>query len=416
MSNETSQTLQRPTQVQFNEFGRMVRGALRQLPHHPALAWLTPQLRVKLLQADGGESFWSGGRRLEDRAQGAHFAPFTAIELPSDLALSRSLLLPALSEADLGDAVALEVRDSNPFDPTDLVWGYRAQFTAQGRVEVTAVLASRRLVLQHIEPMLPQEAAAAPPEVWAIPDDGSPVVLRGFGEGLRARRVVRGRLLAYGLIAAGLVLACSVAATPTVQQHLRTLQAVASYQALQRRAGPALAEREALVRGRDDLAGLREVMSEHVDPMVAMEILTRVIPDDTWLQRVQAQGSRLTLSGQTPNAAVLMNTLSSHPGLRDVRAPSAATRAYGSHREAFVVEFTIAPNMLQRGALSGTASAIPAPASPPPVAAAPAVPAPAPAQAAASAASPLPAASLPKPVGAALAAAALPASAARAQP
>jgi general secretion pathway protein L len=353
MSNETSQTLQRPTEVQLSEFVRTVRGSFRQLHHHPAISWITPQLPVKLLQADGGESLWLGDRRLEAGAGGARSSVFTAIELPADLVLSRSLVLPGLSQADLRDAIALEVRDSNPFDPADLVWGYRAQAAGPEQVQVTAVLAARRLAVQHIERVQPQSVEAAPPEVWAMVDDGPPIVLQGFGEGLRARRAARGRLLAYGLIVLGLMLATAVAVTPAVQLRLRTLQAVAAYQALQQRAGPAVAEREALLRGREDLAGLREVMGEHVDPMVALDVLTELIPDDTWLQRVQAQGTRFTLSGQTPNAAALMNTLSSHPGLRDVRAPSAATRGYGSNRESFVVEFTIAPELLQRAAGSG---------------------------------------------------------------
>lgn len=390
MSNETSQTLQRPTEVQLSEFARMVRGSFRQLNHHPALSWITPQLPVRLLQADGGESIWLGDRKLEEGTGGARSAPFTAIELPSDLALSRSLVLPLLSEADLRDAIALEVRDSNPFDPADLVWGYRTQARGAEQVHVTAVLASRRLVLRHIERVLPQAVEAAPPEVWAIADDGPPIVLQGFGESLRARRAVRGRLLAYGLIAFGLMLATAVAVTPAVQLRLRMLQGAAAYQAVQQRAGPAVAEREALLRGREDLAALREVMGEHVDPMVALDILTQLIPDDTWLQRVQAQGTRFTLSGQTPNAAALMNTLSSHPGLRDVRAPSAATRGYGSNRESFVVEFTIDPHLLQRGAQGGVPGAV-------------AAPAPA-----------LAASATPRPVGAA-SSAALPASSARPQ-
>jgi general secretion pathway protein L len=128
-----------------------------------------------------------------------------------------------------------------------------------------------------------------------------------------------------------------------------------------------MAQREALVRGREDLANLREVMADHIDPLVAIDMLTQLIPDDTWLQRVQVQGNRFTLSGQTPNAAALMNTLSSKSGLSEVRAPSPATRVSGS-RESFVVEFTVAPTLLQRNAQPpglpavAVAAAAPAPA------------------------------------------------------
>jgi len=141
---------------------------------------------------------------------------------------------------------------------------------------------------------------------------------------------------------------------------------MAAYQSLQQRAAPAMAQREALVRGRDELADLREVMSDHIDPLVALDMLTQLIPDDTWLQRVQSQGTRFTVSGQTANAAVLMNTLSGNPALKDVRAPAPATRVFGTSRESFSVEFTVLPRLLQRttpavGQNAAATVAVPAP-------------------------------------------------------
>jgi general secretion pathway protein L len=369
MNTATSHSSPRSSDLQFSELIRVVRVSFGQLHHHPALAWMTPQLPVRLVEAGGGQSLWIGTRKLEATPAQVRAAPFTAIELPPHLALTRRLVLPPLSQADLRDAVALEVRNSNPFEVSDLVWGYRSAPSDADQIVVTAVLASRRLVSRHLEQVLPQASDPRAIELWAMAEDGSPVVLQGFGEAARVRRAARGRWLACSLMALAVLLATAVAVTPTVQLHLRARQADAAYQALQQRAGPAIAEREALVRGREDLANLREVMSDHIDPVVALDMLTQLIPDDTWLQRVQAQGSRFTLSGQTPNAAALMNTLSGHPGLRDVRAPAPATRGYGTTRETFVVEFTIAPELLQRAASRGGIS-VAAAASPAPVTAA----------------------------------------------
>ncbi|MDB5944738.1 MAG: Fimbrial assembly family protein [Ramlibacter sp.] len=375
--NNASSAIRSSTEFQLGEFIRQVTASLRQLHTHPALAWITPQLPVRLIEAGTGESLWLGGTKLDADEATIRSARFTAIEVPADLVLSRSMVLPPLAESDIRDAVALDVRDSNPFDPSDLVWGYRSGPGEAGQVDVTAVLASRRLVNQHIEQVAPELAGSPSLEAWAMAPDGAPVVLKGFGEAARARSAGRGRVLAYGLMTLGLMLAIAAAVTPTVQLHMRTLQAAAAYKALQQRAGPAMAQREALVRGREDLANLREVMADHIDPLVAIDMLTQLIPDDTWLQRVQVQGNRFTLSGQTPNAAALMNTLSSKSGLSEVRAPSPATRVSGS-RESFVVEFTVAPTLLQRNAQPPGLPAVA-------VAAAAAAPAPAPAaQAAAS--------------------------------
>lgn len=364
MNNATSPAIQQ-TDFQLSEFIRVVGASLRQLHEHPALAWITPQLPVRLLEAKGGESLWLAGRKLEADQGRLRAARFTAVEVPADLALTRTLVLPPLTGSDLRDAVALDVRDANPFEPSDLVWGYRSALRADGQMEVLAVLASRRQVLQHLAQAVPAAADPSALEVWVLAEDGGAVVLGGFGEQARARSAGRGRMLVYALMLGVVLLATAIAVTPTVQLHLRTLQAVAAYRALQQRAGPAVATREAVVRGREDLANLQEVMADHIEPLVALDMLTQLIPDDTWLQRVQAQGTRFTLSGQTPNAAALMNMLSSNPGLRDVRAPTPATRAQGTSREIFVVEFTVAPGMVQR-----RSAAVPALAVPPPVPAA----------------------------------------------
>lgn len=346
MNNAISRDSRAGADFQLAEFVRQLVAAFRQLHGHPALAWITPQFPVRLIEARGGESLWLGGSKRDATEAALRSARFTAVEVPGDLALIRHLVLPPLSERDLRDAVALEMRDSNPFDPADMVWGYRSSVDESRQLDVIAVLASRSQVIQHIEQQAPQLSQSPSLEAWVMAEDGVPIVLRGFGEAARARRAVLGRAAIYALVMLALLLATAVAVTPTVQLHLRARQAAAAYQVLQQRAGPAIAQREALVRGREDLANLQEVMNDHIEPLVALDTLTQLVPDDTWLQRVQAQGARFTLTGQTPNAAALMNTLSSKPGLRDVRAPAPATRA-AANRENFVVEFTVEPGMLR---------------------------------------------------------------------
>lgn len=384
MNNSSSPAPQPSADFQPGEFFTMAAASLRQLHLHPALAWITPQFPVRLVEAGGGQSVWLGDRRLEATDAALRSAQFTAVEVPAELVLARARELPPLSGSDLRDAAALDVRDSNPFDPADLVWGYRSSPVQGGQISVTTAMASRRQVTQHIEQAAPEAAASPSLEAWVLAD-GVPVVLGGFGEAVRARRAAFGRLLAWAMLLLTLFLAVAIVVTPTVQLHLRAMQAASAYQALQQRAGPAVAQRDELLRGREDLANLQEVMNDHIEPLLAIDMLTQLIPDDTWLQRVQAQGNRFTLTGQTPNAAALMNTLSSNPGLREVRAPSPATRGAGTNRENFVVEFIVTPAMLRRpGVAAGQPAAAVVAAVPAAAASQPAAPA-APAASAASA-------------------------------
>ncbi len=301
------------------ELGSTLRALLqpwRELHLWPPLSWLMPVPPVRLLQADGGESLWVGDERAAGTAAAARSAPFTAVELPQSLCLECRLALPALPGAQLRDAVALEVRSASPFEPADLVWGYRTRAGRGGRggaLEAVAVLASRRSVERHLGALGERLAGTAAPEVWVLDDQGRAIVVEGYGEPARQQRGARGRLLAYLLLATALVLIAALAVTPTLKLKLRAMQAA----------------------------------------------MTRLIPDDTWLQRMQVQGNKVTVTGQTPNAAALMNTLSSHPGVRDVRAPSAATRAMSGGRENFTVEWTMTPELLRPSVVAAQGGARP---------------------------------------------------------
>ena len=81
-------------------------------------------------------------------------------------------------------------------------------------------------------------------------------------------------------------------------------------------------------------------------PLKVMDLLTQALPDDTSLLGLQVQGLKVTMNGQTTNAAALMQHLSAQPGIREVRAPSAATRPLGVSKDSFSLEFTLDPKML----------------------------------------------------------------------
>lgn len=96
---------------------RDMREPWRNVHQWPVFAWLTPQPAVLLHQADGQQSVWEGGQKASARV-----APqFSAVELPDEYVLRRSLSLPAMAHEDAMAAMALEARSASPFDPSDLV-------------------------------------------------------------------------------------------------------------------------------------------------------------------------------------------------------------------------------------------------------------------------------------------------------
>ena len=325
-----------------------IRRSWQELHRAPALAWLTPDLPVRVLHADGHEATWLGGKLAD--AQEKHPALFDAIELPEDILLRRTLRMPAMSHAQIAQAVEVDLRSVSPFAATDMVWGYRAQPGQTGGIDVNVVLVSRKQAEQYIETQQHRLAANAAPEVWAFTPNNAPILLQGWGEARRVQHGAKRRRIGYGLLASVIFLVCAIAITPTMQLRLRALQAVYAYDAVQARTAPLLGQREAFVRSIEELEVLRSMLTERVDSLLLMEAMTQTLPDDTSLQSLQVQGLKVTINGLTANSATLMQLLGNKNGFKNVRAPSAANRSPGAAAENFIIEFELDPAVFSMAA------------------------------------------------------------------
>jgi general secretion pathway protein L len=308
------------------------------------LAALMPQPPVLVLQAGGGAYVWDNGRRVPGAEAALRTARFVAVELPEDAFLRRRLRYPQLPDADLRSAIALEVRAASPFDAADLVWGFTTAPAPGGLLDVEVVSSSRRVVAAAVQAQSARLPAGAEPEVWAPSVHGGPAVLAGFGEARRQAQAGRGQWAILALVVSALVLATAIAVTPSIQLKLRGLQAVKIYLAAEREAAPLLRQREQLAALVDDTQTVRDLMGEHIDPLMLLDLLTQLVPDDTWVRQVQAAGTKVTIHGHTPDTAALMNVLSRHPDVKEVKSPQATQRGVGSAKESFVIEFQLQPH------------------------------------------------------------------------
>lgn len=308
--------------------------------HWPMLSWLTPEPQVVLLHADGGQSFWCGGVAHTEPV-GRLKASFTALELPDDYVLRRTVALPRIASGDLENAIALQARSMSPFPADDLVWGHVARANAGGGISVELVIASRKQVLQYVASQAPRLGAIADYEMWVRAASGLPVVLRGFGEEARRAHGQRFRRAGYALLALIALLLLAAAVTPTLQLRMRAMQASAAHQTLAQRVAPQVQQREAMMKSIEKLNALSESVADRLEPLRVLDMLTKVLPDDTAVQSFKLQGRKVTLAGITGNASSLMQLLGEQPGLRDVKAPSPATRLGASTKESFVIDFML---------------------------------------------------------------------------
>lgn len=327
---------------------RDLRTAWRGMIEWPLFSWLWPQQSVRVCLPTGGPAL---SRRLNapliEDAKRAKTARFESLVLPENLLLRRTLNLPRLQSAELQAALMLEVQTLSPFSADDITWAHEIIPFEGDSLRAHVVLTSRKLIAQYIGSVSSQ-LKSQNPEIW-VPRVHGPgfMLLPGFGEARRQRRSMLLRWASALLAMLALALMVAMAVTPSAQLYLRYLQASQSMLALQQKAGPALAQREALVRTTDQLTQLAALTGSPVPTLQTLKLITEALSDDSSLLSLQIQGLKVSLSGQTGNAAALMKQLGSTPGLRDVKAPTPATKPLGAPRESFTIEFTLDPAQLK---------------------------------------------------------------------
>lgn len=300
----------------------------------PAFRWLTPDDAVRVFHADGTESVRQGvsARRISPPPR----IRFAAIELPEETLLRRSLVLPRLSEDEVRQAVELDVRAASPFPEEDLVWGYVVRHGEQTRVDIA--LTSRAMVKRQIEALRPR-LGNLEPEVWA--GGQVPIVIPGHGEPARQARARRLRLATVALLALAALLLAALAGTPTAQLRERALQAVGKHDDLARAVRPQAQKRDELIRLGEQIRLLGKASERRQDVVALIDQITRQLPDDAVLNRLEISGGTVRIMGHAENAAQLLQTLGAHPAFRDVRAPSGIAKAPVGGREGFTIEFRV---------------------------------------------------------------------------
>ncbi|XVJ68799.1 MAG: PilN domain-containing protein [Rhizobacter sp.] len=346
--------------LDLRHLGRESRAAWSALQHSWLFSWLTPRPLVRLLLANETQRLCHADHVQEVLSPKKGVARFTAVELPQEFFLIRQLKLPrALDATQVRVAVELDVKNASPFAESDLAWGYALRTGADGAYQAWAAIASRKQIQSYLLaqdakliPLLSKKGSAEnlandsnAVEVWACPPDSEhAVVLQGYAEKSRERYVSVRRNWALFLVLLLVAILALIAVTPTAQLRLLALDAARQHQALVEGASATVKERESLLQTSEKLKSLSTELSARIDPLRVLEMLTSVMPDDTYVHAFKLQNNRVTLMGQTANASALMQLLGNQPGLRDVRAPSAANRSPGATKDSYVIEFVLDPS------------------------------------------------------------------------
>jgi general secretion pathway protein L len=251
--------------------------------------------------------------------------------------LERKVMLPLAAEHDVTQVLRYEMDRLTPFAAEQVFWSaiVERRDRAAGRLEIRLSLLPKSLV----QPALATIAAIGL-KVSAIETashSGAPRLIDLVPPSSQRRRT-----LAFAWATCG-VLAVIALATPFVTQSLARRTVEARIADLQPRIAQAEALRRRLAAGS---AGNDVIATEHAgigDALQVLATVTELLPDDTVLADLSLRQSKLSISGRSRAAPVLIPAMAGDPALHNPSFAAPVTRTPDGNADTFVIRAELGP-------------------------------------------------------------------------
>ncbi len=284
----------------------------------------------ELERLDGSSPDWNavaGWFRTEKPGQ-------LALRFPAGQALIRTLSLPLAAEKNPRQVAGFEMDRLTPFAAAQVYYDVtvlerqpeqrrlRVELTVLPRVGVDPVLAQLRQ--QGLQPDA-LDVAGGRPGLNLLPPEQ------------RARRGFWERRLHAALMVVTLLLIAAAVILPIWQQRLLVIGVMNKVGQLRQAADQTLTLRNQLdqtLEASRMLARKKETLPPRVD---LLRELTLILPDDTWLERVQIKGDTVQLIGQSAKASALIGIVESSKLFNGAGFASPVTTDPRTGKERFVL-------------------------------------------------------------------------------
>ena len=257
------------------------------------------------------------------------------LRLPADEALRKSIGLPIAAEEDLRQVLAFEMDRQTPFTAEQVYFDFsiRGRDAEAGRMDVELVAVPRRVVDQAVA-----RAAAwgATPNIVDIgggdSDDDWSLNLLPERE---LQRNGRGDRLTAALAVIAALLLLAVVYVPLEQQSAALAYQRAALDKVKEDAEAAIRLRQDIERLFAESDFLAKHKRESVKAVFILEEMTRILPDDTWLQRFQINDHEVRISGFSPSASKLVGLIEKSAFFERARFRSPVTQDQRTGMERF---------------------------------------------------------------------------------
>ncbi|HEY1413659.1 MAG TPA: PilN domain-containing protein [Rhodopila sp.] len=252
---------------------------------------------------------------------------------PAGSVLVKHHTVPTVPRNQMEQLLRHELARITPFPPQDLFWHWDGHIKPgnRARTEVTLTMVPRAALAPALAALDEVNLKADYVEV-VTPE--RPCLLPVGAAADRASRTGLTRVLAFGcasLAAVALIL-------PICLQALALHNTDTAIAALQ----PTIAQVEAIRRGAAASDAGRDIVAQEIqrtgDLLQILAVVTRILPDDTYLTDFSLRERQMMLSGRSASAPRLITGLSADPAIRNAVFAAPVTRIEGATSDVFSIK------------------------------------------------------------------------------
>jgi general secretion pathway protein L len=258
------------------------------------------------------------------------------LRLTARQALRKTIKLPMAAEENLSQVLAFEMDRLTPFKSDQVYFGARitARSPATRQVTVDLVLTPRG----KLDALLDDLAAWGwRPDIVDMADHAAPGAYNLLPEKYRPAKSPWPRIANIALAVIIVVLIGTLAMLPILSARSEA----ENLEEQVRKTGKTAKEVEDLRQQADNLLHQTRFLQnkKRTEPVLVdmLEELSRVIPDNTWLNGLQYKDRRIVVQGQSPSASSLIELIEASAHFKNTSFVSPVTKDSGSGLERFQI-------------------------------------------------------------------------------
>jgi general secretion pathway protein L len=254
----------------------------------------------------------------------------------------RSLEFPQRASAFLDGIIRAQIDRITPWNADEAAFGWSAPAQiAQDRISLTIAAAARAQIVPFAQ-ALARLGAKSTVVTAVAPDDAAKMpitVLEHRVAGAPAERRVR-RVLAFGFLSLGIFAVLAIVSDLVIGNSLRNSQDEVSQR---------IAERRGIIRAGSDAAGnsalakLSRLKNQTPASVIALEALSRVLPDLTYVTELRIEAGKLQIVGISNDAPSLIRLIEQSPHFSRATFFAPTTRAPSDPGDRYHIEAQITP-------------------------------------------------------------------------